>query len=1146
MSAILSIVVPFCNVEHYLDECLESIATQTLSDIEVFLVDDGSTDNSAVIAKARVARDSRFQLIQQENRGPGLARNAGLDRVAGRYLTFADGDDVVPPGAYEALVGSLESTGSDLACGAVRRLSAGKEVPSWLHDKALPPAVQRTHVRHHPQLLRDRTVWNKVYRRSFWESRGFRFPAGIYEDVALAVAAHVHAETVDVLDDVVYLWRRRDRGELSTTQNRAELGNLRARFDALEELRAVVAAHLPELLPGLDTQILEADVMIAVEAVTSMQQDEREAALDRVRPFLTAAGLDLLMALPVADRVKLYLARHRRVDALREVFGLEREGLPTVKGVRKGIFRPKLYLTYPFFGDRKVKVPARLYEVDEELELHTRVDRACWEEGGLVIEGFAYIDRLEMTDPGSSELRLELRNAKTADVIELTSDRAARPDVTARAGHAAVCYDWSGFRARINFGDRLLRRPGNWELWVTVESHGLQRSSRISGPVHGHVDVWLDSDLRMRVPPRTRGQRFQIRMSTPVAVVDRAVAGASGFELSCRIGSRSGGAAEVILSGAGDLSIPVELDAEGAFDVVIPYESLLRDPHGDDPRWEIVVAAGGASSRLASPDGVSARWITPSGAELAVEVTRYGFLAAIWRETRPIVDTLEWDAEGRLVLSGEHVQDARPERLLVCRRRSTETRTVPLEWEGARFHARLAVAELPSQGGELPLASGLWDLLMEVEEGAVPLRVKPTTIGTLSEYRVAGSHDFCVTSQEGEALALRSRVALGPDERGRYAQRLLRERTGSLPLKRDLVLFDSYEGRQFSCNPRAVFEELRRRDVGAELVWVSRDGQFATPEGAEVVMKGSRRHHEVRSSAGLVVSNWSQREIPGKPAGQLYMQTWHGTPLKRLGYDLKVTPFRRAETFKWIKEDVPLWDFLVSPSAFATTIMRRAYDYGGEVLEVGYPRNDLLKAADREERAQAVRRRLGIEPGKKVVLYAPTWRDDQHVGVGKRLFHMELDLERARKALGDDHVFLVRAHYLVTDRPAFPEGNFAIDVTHYPDIAELYLISDVLVTDYSSAMFDYCNTGRPMIFFTYDLATYRDEARGFYFDFEAEAPGPIVEESDQVIEAIAGLRDVEEAFAGKYRSFVDAYCPHDDGRASERVVDRIISTGMFG
>ncbi|GAA3317046.1 hypothetical protein GCM10020219_037500 [Nonomuraea dietziae] len=112
----------------------------------------------------------------------------------------------------------------------------------------------------------------------------------------------------------------------------------------------------------------------------------------------------------------------------------------------------------------------------------------------------------------------------------------------------------------------------------------------------------------------------------------------------------------------------------------------------------------------------------------------------------------------------------------------------------------------------------------------------------------------------------------------------------------------------------------------------------------------------------------------------------------------------------------------------------------------------------------------------------------------------------------------MRAHYLVTDRPAFPEGNFAIDVTHYPDIAELYLISDVLVTDYSSAMFDYCNTGRPMIFFAYDLANYRDEARGFYFDFEAEAPGPIVGESDQVIEAIAGLRDVEDAFAGKYRS----------------------------
>ncbi|MEV2266685.1 bifunctional glycosyltransferase/CDP-glycerol:glycerophosphate glycerophosphotransferase [Nonomuraea africana] len=1146
MSAILSVVVPFYNVEHYLDECLESIATQTLSDLEVFLVDDGSTDNSAVIAKAWVERDGRFRLIQQENRGPGLARNTGLDRIGGTYLAFADGDDIVPRGAYAALVESLESSGSDLACGGVRRLSSGQEVPSSLHDKALPPAEKRTHLRHHPQLLRDRTVWNKVYRRSFWESRGFRFPAGIYEDVALAVAAHVHAGAVDVVDDVVYLWRRRERGrgEPSTTQNREELPNLLARFEALGELRSVVSAHLPELLPELDAQVLETDLKMAVEAVTSMEQDEREVALDRIQTFLAAADLRLLKSLPVGDRLKLYLARHRRVDELCEVFALERDDLPTVKAVRKGLLRPRLYLTYPFFGDSKVKVPIDLYEVDEELELQAKVDRVAWESGRLTIEGHAYIDRLEMAAPESAKIEVELRNAKTNDAIPLAIERVARPDVTAKAGHAAVCYDWSGFTTRIDCGEGLLRKPGNWDLWVTVESHGLKRVNRVPGPVHGYLDVWMDNELRLRVPPKG-GQRFQIRVNTPVARVERVVAGASGFELSCRIGSRPGSTAEVTVRGAGDLRFPVELDAEGAFDVVIPYESLLRHPHGDAPTWEIVVAGGGASSRLAGSDGLAARWIAPSGAELALECTRHGFLYATWRDARPVVDELEWDEGGGLVLSGEHARDARPSRLVVRRRRSTATRSVPLVWRGARFHARLPVAALPSQGGELPLATGLWDVLMEVEDGAVPLRVGHATLGTLSEWHVAGSHTFSVTSQEGDTLAVRSRVALGPGERGKYAQRVLREGTAARPLKRDLVLFHSYEGRQYSCNPRAVFEELRRRDVGAELVWVSRDGQFAPPEGAEVVMKGSRRHHEVRSSAGLVVSNWSQRDLEAKPDGQLYLQTWHGTPLKKLGYDLKVTPFRRAESFRWIKNDVPLWDFLVSPSAFATGIMRRAYDYRGEVLEVGYPRNDLFRAADRDERAAAVRRSLGIEPGKKVVLYAPTWRDDQHVSAGKRLFHLELDLERARQALGEDHVILVRAHYLVTDRPSFPKGNFAIDVTHYPDIAELYLISDVLVTDYSSAMFDYANTGRPMIFFAYDLQNYRDDARGFYLDFEATVPGPILEESDQVIEAIAGLPETADAFAGRYASFLRTYCPHDDGKATRRVVDRILSTGIL-
>jgi len=154
----LSVVVPFFNVKAYIGEALESIARQTLQDIEVIMVDDGSTDGSALIAKSLTARDPRFRLIEQPNRGLGPARNAGVREASAPYLAFADSDDLVHPHAYELLVSSLECTGSDIACGGVRRFKATGLESSWLHDEAFKETVQRTHVTRRPILLRDRTA----------------------------------------------------------------------------------------------------------------------------------------------------------------------------------------------------------------------------------------------------------------------------------------------------------------------------------------------------------------------------------------------------------------------------------------------------------------------------------------------------------------------------------------------------------------------------------------------------------------------------------------------------------------------------------------------------------------------------------------------------------------------------------------------------------------------------------------------------------------------------------------------------------------------------------------------------------------------------------------------------------------------------
>jgi CDP-glycerol glycerophosphotransferase len=212
--------------------------------------------------------------------------------------------------------------------------------------------------------------------------------------------------------------------------------------------------------------------------------------------------------------------------------------------------------------------------------------------------------------------------------------------------------------------------------------------------------------------------------------------------------------------------------------------------------------------------------------------------------------------------------------------------------------------------------------------------------------------------------------------------------------------------------------------------------------------------------------------------------------------------------------------------------MRGAFGYEGEVLEMGYPRNDLLFAADRDEVRAGVRARLGVPEEARAVLYAPTWRDDA-------AFSTALDLTGLAAALGDAYVLLVRAHSAVAATLSLHDGPRVRNVSDVDDVGELLLAADVLVTDYSSVMFDFAPLRKPMLFFTYDLERYRDELRGFYIDFEAEVPGPLLATTPELADALRDVDAVGARYAQAHERFVERYCDLDDGRAAARVVDAV-------
>lgn len=344
------------------------------------------------------------------------------------------------------------------------------------------------------------------------------------------------------------------------------------------------------------------------------------------------------------------------------------------------------------------------------------------------------------------------------------------------------------------------------------------------------------------------------------------------------------------------------------------------------------------------------------------------------------------------------------------------------------------------------------------------------------------------------------------------------------------VFFESFYGRSVGCNPQAIDREIAKRAPGVRRYWSVVDFSVPVPEGAIAVVEGSPEWWHARGAARLlVVNDWLRRRFSRKP-GQKVLQTWHGTPLKRLalhrpGFD----PRRMAAVVKESRR----WDVLLAQNTYAERILKKAYAFFGRPIWVeGYPRNDALTTSD----PAVIRAALGIGAAERVLLYAPTWRDDRT--------EMVDFIDAERLAEQTDAVVLVRGHSRTLEAGRDHAGARVIDVTGYPETAQLLLVADALITDYSSVMFDFSVTGKPMYFLVPDIAHYRGTLRGFYFDLDARAPGPLVGSQDELVRALAAP-DHEQVYAERYAAWRRQFNARDDGRAAERVVDRILDQGFL-
>ncbi len=1158
----ISVVVPCYMVEEYLADCLTSIVSQSYPHLEIIVVIDGSPDRSAQIARGFARWDRRIRVVEQSNGGLGNARNTGIALATGDFIAFADSDDAVPHRAYATMVETLAETGSDFAVGNLRRRQGNRSwVPKWAQDVHREDRLRLT-LDDAPEILADVFSWNKLFRRPFFDVAVGRFPEGVrYEDQEPTARAYATANAFDVLSSVVYTWYIRDDGT-SITQQKSNIRDLQDRLKVMRAVSGVLAREAsPHVVEYWHAKSVGLDLRSYYNEVPRTGEDYWRLLRDGVGHIAPNMDEVAWALVDLHDRV---IARLIEKDARDDVCTVLRMREEYGDGKSVDPTRPQPTGAPPYLQELGSSLGLDdLILSPQENRLTAGLLGYRASEDEIEITAMAYVDGVDLDAyPSTLDVRLvcEDEGAEPRG-YPLQVRRTRMPALDEVVNSASVSHAAAGFVATFGVSDFLSHCGPTapdlpWHVEATLQVAGKRWTSRF----RQWDRRWSANRLEQgrlvrgtRLVPRFSDQRGLELSIRPAAVLADTVE-LQGRRLQLELVPDPDRAVREVMASCTALGLSVSTRPVPNGDTMKVTLTIPPLPPGAPPRKEYVWRLGAATPegivRVDFAGGTCDLPVPGAGSGgLRVDFDAKGGLRMLDRRTHATVHEVslaEWPeaftVKGYASLPvGQQFMTALASDTDLWQPTDTEHDPV-----SGKFYARFSVTgprwgreglAHPTAGRSLRLLHDPHSTVESLWVPAAPAAGDKVTSGFL-EWHVGKTCDvrFTLTPRAG-ALWVNVRPPLEPEEVGRRAQLRLARDVPSLltrPL-RDSVLFSCFGGRQAADSPLAIHRELERRGYDGSMLWAVADHSVPVPPDAQPVVVGSVEYYEALHTSRWLVNNNNFPHYFRKHPGQRYVQTWHGTPLKRIGRDVPSTSL--SLSYRALMErEVRDWDVLLAQNAFSATTLPGAFGYEGRVLELGYPRNDLLALGGDAQLRQRIRSALGVHPDSRLALYAPTWRDNRRTDSRQYALVNHLELGQVSRAVGETWTILVRGHSNTPGLSASSAYANVIDVTDYPDISELMLVADVLVTDYSSVMFDFVVSGKPIIFLVPDLEEYSDRTRGFYLDFREIAPGPLLSSTEEVIAALARSSGATAAHASRYESFRERFAPHDDGLAAQRVV----------
>lgn len=1157
---LVSVVIPVYNVEDYLEECLDSILAQTYRNLQIIVVDDGSTDNSLETVRTVAKRDKRIKVVTKANAGLGAARNTGVEHATGTYLVFADSDDVVPSNAYELMVSSLEKSGSDFATGSLYRFSRlQRETPVWCKTLHATDQIGIT-ISDYCAGLVNVYAWNKMYRRTFWNRLSMQYPEGVrYEDQEPSTKMFLLAEKFDVLKAEVYGYRLRD-DQSSITQNKHLVKDIEDRIKVIRSTAGIIVDFgIPEIRQSWVEKLIRYDVMPYIRAGLGGDRTYRDCVYELCELVFNLAKSNGYGEAPVKVRAAISAVLSDAWSGLSESILFNDE---TGAHLPSRIIEEDLVLHAPVVEliSDEYRLFGTLLSLEESKIVAVANEILGDSSDEILVRGAAFIKTLDIEcQQESTQIRAWAVNVESGVRVPARVERERNGWATSWSQAKWCNYDGSGFTVRLSMlalrsalgAAYSARNSSTWQLFFEISHGGLSRNGYMDRIVGGSFASVQGSELNFG----SRDVTWQIRDDRlEFSIIS------SDVKLAVRDSDNQG----IILEATGPMAssiskarlvrrgrtIPVptqRISGVGGCLLALPSHRLSSSGHES---WNLELLTTEKRFLSASIESGSAMGIFVSG---DLELASSGRNRVQLTTNAPILSVTSFGIESnRLVIRGfcNSVDRNSSAGTLYFESGLHRSAEAHISWRGKIFEAQIDFSTGSEGGIRLPFQGYS---LKHVDIDGIQRSVRlddSSFVGLLPLELISDYYRVRLSVTKFGNTWINLSTPLSDNEYGEWNQKRLQKsyRQNDSRIDSRKVLFNAYLGERVTDSGKQIVQDILSSDLDLELYWTVATPAVSVPLGVKKVVQNTEAWYKLLAQAGTIFHNIYFDPWFVKRPDQRFIQTWHGTPLKTIGHTYWNQIGRSAAWVDRMDTQARSWTHLLSPSQYNSEIVARESGFTGELLELGYPRNDILaRPVEADEVRKATRELLGIEDDKTVVLYAPTWRDSLSSQSWKAEMVNFLDLKNFEKQLGRDFFTLVRGHgHNERFGSKIVESERVKDVTSYPEINDLYLAADIIVTDYSSVMFDAVVANKPIVFFVPDLDIYMNSGRGMYVDLRRIAPGPVIFNQHELAEIVSDENSLKTIVEDeRYIKFVSEYAYNDDGYAGRRIVSSLWPEANF-